>query len=45
MCAGCRAFDDCPNWIGLLQLPDNSQKKAFFLGVVYSSWAILAITA
>ncbi|KAL6771318.1 hypothetical protein ACKKBG_A25860 [Auxenochlorella protothecoides x Auxenochlorella symbiontica] len=37
-----QAADECTEWDILLRLPDPSNRKAFFEGLVWTSWGILA---
>lgn len=41
------ASDYCEQWDVLfnISVPDTTNKKAFFEGLIYSSWGMLAITA
>ncbi|KDD74155.1 hypothetical protein H632_c1525p1, partial [Helicosporidium sp. ATCC 50920] len=38
-------MDDCQQWDVLLRLPDPSNRKTFFEGLVWGSWAVLGVTA
>ncbi len=44
--SACRAADDCSQFDILVNLrpPDSTSPKKFFEGLIYSSWATLAIT-